>query len=390
VTARLVSLGLVVFALAAAPVQAGVPVGDTGNPISTCPAGWTAVPFVGRSSYETTAGIVTKWSTQAAASPGQSMRLVIVRGTDPNYTVVGESSVEAIAPSALNHFVTRIPVAAGDVLAVSGAGPCFQSRMGNSIRYCVDCYGGPGTGLTTTDLLQDVDLNVSAYIEQDADGDGWGDESQDNCPGLSNPSQMNTDGDGSGNDCDIDDDNDSVTDSDDAFPLDERESRDFDGDGVGDNADPDDDNDGASDIAEALAGTDPRNAQSRPALPAPEPIPAALGAPALGTTPALTIAAPASIRFRRLGNGVLASATTQAPARLDFELRVTPRRPRVARYELLLASRSLGLGSGRRSVRLKPVRPVRRTVRRFTLQLRVRATDEGGNRTVKTRTITVR
>ena len=112
------------------------------------------------------------------------------------------------------------------------------------------------------------------------DGGGWGEASQDNCFGLSNPSQANQDGDSSGDDCDTDDDNDSVAGSDDAFPLDERDWRDLDGDGEGDNPDPDDDNDGASDVAELLAGSDPRNAQSLPASALPEQIPAAAGAAA--------------------------------------------------------------------------------------------------------------
>jgi hypothetical protein len=398
VSGRLTFLALAVALFAAAPAQAGVYYGSTGAQpsISTCLPDWTVVPFTGGNHQTMTAGIVTKWFTQAAADPGQGMRLVILRGSDPTYTVVGESRAESIAASALNSFVTRIPVAVGDRLAVTASGtgvPCLQSTPSNSsnqVRYCSGCNAGPGTTLTTTDLQQEVLVNVSAYIEQDADGDGWGDESQDNCRGLSNPSQANTDGDGSGDDCDVDDDNDSVTDSDDAFPLDERESRDLDGDGVGDNADPDDDNDGASDIEEALAGTDPRNAQSRPAPAIPEPLPAAAGVPAEGARPALAIAAPASIAFKRLRNGLAASATTKAPARLDFELRATPKGARVARFELLLASRSLGMGSGRRSVRLKPAGRLRRSARRFTLQLRVTATDEGGNRAVKTRTIKVR
>ena len=383
-------LAVALFMLAVAPAQAGVTIGSTAgaNAISNCAPGWTAVPFVG-GNYKTPAGIVTKWFTKADGGAGQSMRLVIVRGSDPNYTVVGESRVESITPSASNSFVTRIPVAADDQLAVSGPGPCFQFSSPDSVRYCNNCDGGSGAGLTTTDLLQEVRLNVSAYIEQDVDGDEWGDESQDNCFGLSNPSQANTDGDGSGDACDLDDDNDSMLDSEDAFPLDASESRDFDGDGQGDNADLDDDNDGVSDTAEALAGSDPRNAQSRPVLIIP-PVPAGATQPAEGARPALAIGAPVSIRFKGLGRGVLVSATTQAPARLDFELRATPRRPQVARFEMLLASRSLGLGSGRRSVRLKPVRRLRRPAGRFKLQLRVTATDVGGNRAVKTRTITVR
>ena len=50
---------------------------------------------------------------------------------------------------------------------------------------------------------------------------------------------------------DTDDDNDGVIDTEDLYPLDEKESADVDGDGLGDNADLDDDNDGVTDRRDA-------------------------------------------------------------------------------------------------------------------------------------------
>ena len=38
-----------------------------------------------------------------------------------------------------------------------------------------------------TDL--DRQVNARVFVEPDGDSDGWGDESQDNCRGLANPSQ---------------------------------------------------------------------------------------------------------------------------------------------------------------------------------------------------------
>jgi hypothetical protein len=91
-------------------------------------------------------------------------------------------------------------------------------------------------------------------VVQDSDGDGINDD-EDNCPNIFNPNQENYDGDASGNACDDDDDNDSVPDIDDAFPLDASEWADADGDGTGDNADTDDDNDGTDDSADTCPST---------------------------------------------------------------------------------------------------------------------------------------
>jgi hypothetical protein len=115
-------------------------------------------------------------------------------------------------------------------------------------------------------------------VESDTDGIV---DSEDNCPTIDNPDQLNSDADELGDVCDEDDDNDGLADTADAFPLDSSEQLDTDEDGVGDNsdvfptdatesedtdadsvgnnADLDDDNDGYSDEQEAIDGTDPLN-----------------------------------------------------------------------------------------------------------------------------------
>ena len=90
----------------------------------------------------------------------------------------------------------------------------------------------------------------------DEDNDGAADE-DDNCVGLSNPDQLDTDGDGDGNACDDDDDNDGVADAEDGLPLNADETVDTDGDGIGNNADTDDDNDGIPDSVEEANNLDP-------------------------------------------------------------------------------------------------------------------------------------
>ena len=86
---------------------------------------------------------------------------------------------------------------------------------------------------------------------RDRDADGVPDAA-DNCPVASNPGQADTDGDAEGDACDADDDNDGAADSQDAFPLDSKESVDTDGDGTGNSADTDDDGDGVADAQDAF------------------------------------------------------------------------------------------------------------------------------------------
>jgi hypothetical protein len=73
----------------------------------------------------------------------------------------------------------------------------------------------------------------SLGFADDTDGDGI-DDSIDNCVSISNADQVDTDSDGIGNDCDADDDGDNVIDSQDAFPLDPKYSKDTDGDSLPD------------------------------------------------------------------------------------------------------------------------------------------------------------
>ena len=102
----------------------------------------------------------------------------------------------------------------------------------------------------------------------DNDGDGIGD-SFDNCPGLANPDQADTDGDGAGNLCDLDDDNDGWSDEvevscgTDARDLDSV-PLDTDKDGEANCIDTDDDGDGWDDQVEITCGTNPLDPSSVP------------------------------------------------------------------------------------------------------------------------------
>jgi hypothetical protein len=145
-------------------------------------------------------GVITSWSTKPGPSTGTGARLKVYRPTaDPHkWTVVGESAAKVpLTPDTLNTANTRIPVQAGDRIAIRTAsgngGPCdFPYPAGLGPGYALFSFQAmpsstdPPAGSSVTfsdDGLEEL-VNIAAVVEPDADGDGFGDETQDHCPGV--------------------------------------------------------------------------------------------------------------------------------------------------------------------------------------------------------------
>jgi hypothetical protein len=129
--------------------------------------------------------------------------------------------------------------------------------------------------------------------------------------------------------------------------------------------------------------------------PAPTPPGPALPVAAQGdrAAPRLVLAkTPKAMTRAAFLRGVGVAVTPSEASRLEVELLGRTGRATLARAgDLVLASRTLALGAGRRTVRLRPsARLVAHAARRFTATLRVTATDAAGNRAVATRKIAVR
>jgi hypothetical protein len=109
--------------------------------------------------------------------------------------------------------------------------------------------------LATIRLQTYVDLGGGVYLlidQQDRNittSDGIS-STLDNCPGLPNADQLDSDADGQGNACDTDDDGDGVFDLNDLEPFNPSAGLDTDRDGVADTVDKDDDGDGIPDTSD--------------------------------------------------------------------------------------------------------------------------------------------
>ncbi|MFN8151369.1 MAG: hypothetical protein U0R24_09630 [Solirubrobacterales bacterium] len=108
----------------------------------------------------------------------------LVSGT--SYKIVGESGLQSPVANTLNTYPVRIPVQAGDVLGFAFTGdsnPCVGgAAAGTTVRYVGFDPASGSTADFSSSLTYPID--ISATLEADADGDGYGDETQDSCPNL--------------------------------------------------------------------------------------------------------------------------------------------------------------------------------------------------------------
>jgi hypothetical protein len=132
-------------------------------------------------------GVITKWKSSLIPVPVTvPQTLKVLRQTSPNTVqVVGESSGNIVG--GLNTFDTRIPVQAGDRLGLFGPSPigtliCELPGLNSLGVY----EGGGSVGQTVLFIpfTSELRIPVAAIVEADADNDGFGDETQDQCPQL--------------------------------------------------------------------------------------------------------------------------------------------------------------------------------------------------------------
>ena len=197
VFAVLTAAGLALAAQNAASAGAAVTVGQTGIPNAGCggddnivqastdPASTHTLP---------SDGVVTSWSFRSGGA-GQPAKMIVWRPTAManQFVVVGKTDSQTFGGTVVETFMTRIPVQAGDLLGMrmSQNGQCLMSGApaGNLIRFLATPGADvpDGSTQTMTNELTTFRILVATALEPDADHDGFGDETQDQCLGTAGP-----------------------------------------------------------------------------------------------------------------------------------------------------------------------------------------------------------
>ena len=185
----LVAAGIVVALGAASPALAATKIGETFAPPNDCTADTTNLQSASPSdSYAApSAGVITSWSFLAPATvpPAQEIKFKVGNLVSGDNFQITASSGPGVRPAAstLNNYDIRVPVEQGDVI-------------GLYLKVAMACGTNPAPGYDYHHLLGDIGLvpaqtwtqgfqvkyDISAQLEPDADGDGFGDETQDQCP----------------------------------------------------------------------------------------------------------------------------------------------------------------------------------------------------------------
>jgi hypothetical protein len=175
---------------APAPEKAAtaVTLGQTSGPgVANCGAGTTIVQYAAAPpAYSSpTAGVLTSFSYYA--NNAGSVRAVVLgpSATPTHRTVSATSSLDAVTPGSVNTFPVRIAFPAGSTIGLyvsQNDMGCLASGPVTDIAATSPFDPATATDYPGTSPVPGTRADISAVLEPDADGDGYGDVSQDACP----------------------------------------------------------------------------------------------------------------------------------------------------------------------------------------------------------------
>jgi hypothetical protein len=126
-------------------------------------------------------GVITSWSFQAdSPAPDLTFKLARPEGGG-SYLIVDQAGPESPIPSTFNTFLARIPAHAGDLIGYFQTNGNTLDSLGGYARASLGLNPQPGDSFAPGEFTGQR-LDLSAILEPDADGDGFGDETQDDCP----------------------------------------------------------------------------------------------------------------------------------------------------------------------------------------------------------------
>jgi hypothetical protein len=126
------------------------------------------------------AGVVVRWRFRNH-SPGSPV-VATPRIFSGNVGGAAGSPITAPAVNAVFTYPTRLPIKAGDVFGYDATGiipAYYEPGAGTTARWTA--LLGPGEARAPAAFYPDLEPLINADIEPDADQDGYGDETQDQC-----------------------------------------------------------------------------------------------------------------------------------------------------------------------------------------------------------------
>ena len=126
-------------------------------------------------------GVVVRWRVKSgSAAGGLALRALRSAGTG-SYIGVAASDPQTVQQAGTATFASRMPVKAGDIIGLDDRVGGAEVAASSSAMAIFTFSSISGTPRIPTKQAN-RELLVNADIERDADGDGYGDETQDLCP----------------------------------------------------------------------------------------------------------------------------------------------------------------------------------------------------------------
>jgi hypothetical protein len=132
------------------------------------------------------AGVIVRWRIRAG-SAGSPVKLRVLRPSGIGFTGSGTTAQQLTSATGVDTFATRLAVRAGDAIGIDNSTEALllaQAAAPLTVRAIQPPLADGATGSTNGSLDQaNRALQINADVEPDADGDTYGDETQDQCPG---------------------------------------------------------------------------------------------------------------------------------------------------------------------------------------------------------------